>query len=56
MESSPPITGMRAAGRLRYVAMNGASGLIAAEQLDLTSTIEVNRRRGVTFNLRAAAY
>jgi hypothetical protein len=45
-----------AGGRLRYVAMNGASGLIPAEQLDLTSTIEVNRRRGVSFNLRAAAY
>jgi hypothetical protein len=43
-------------GRLRYVAANGASGLIPAEELDLTRTIEVNRRRGVSFDLRAAAY
>ena len=43
-------------GRLRYVAMNGSSVVIPAEALDLTNTIEVNRRRGVSFNLRSAAY
>jgi hypothetical protein len=43
-------------GRLRYVPMNGAPVVIPAEALDFARTVEVNRRRGVTFNIRSAAY
>lgn len=43
-------------GRLRYVPMNGAPVVISAEALDYARTVEVNRRRGVTFNVRYASY
>ncbi|MFL6452071.1 MAG: hypothetical protein ACJ746_31055 [Bryobacteraceae bacterium] len=39
-------------GRLRYVPINGAPVVIPAEALDYASTVEVNRRRGVAFDIR----
>ena len=45
-----------APGQLRYVAMNGTSVVIPAEALDYSTTVEVNRRRGVSFNVRSVAY
>lgn len=43
-------------GQLRYLAMDGASVVIPAEALDYSRTVEVNRRRGVSFNVRSVAY
>jgi hypothetical protein len=43
-------------GQVRYVAMDGASVVIPAEALDFARTVEVNRVRGVSFNIRSASY
>ena len=43
-------------GRLRYIALNGAPNVIPTEQLDLATTVEVNREHGVNFAIRAAGY
>lgn len=43
-------------GRVRYVAMDGASVVIPAEALDFARTVEVNRLRGIAFNIRSMAY
>ena len=43
-------------GRIRYIAPTGASVVISVEAIDLRRTAEVNRQRGVPFNLRSAAY
>ncbi len=42
--------------RVRYIALNGAPVVMPIEQLDLPTTVEVNRRRGVNFIIRAAGY
>ena len=42
-------------GRIRYTAVNGAPVVLPMSRLDLPSTIEANRRRGVEFNLPPAA-
>jgi len=43
-------------GQVRYLAMDGASLVIPAEALDFARTVEVNRARGVSFNIRSASY
>ena len=42
-------------GQVRYIAMNGFPVVIPMEMLDIAATVEVNRRRGVTF-LYSAPY
>jgi hypothetical protein len=42
--------------QLRYVALNGASVVIPLGTLDLGTTVEVNRERGVPFIIRSIAY
>ena len=42
--------------QLRYVALNGASIVIPLGALDLGTTVEVNRQRGVAFIIRSVAY
>ena len=42
--------------KVRYVGMNGVPVIIPMELLDLPTTVEVNRRRGVAFTIRSAAY
>ncbi len=42
--------------QVRYVAMDGASVVIPADALDFPRTVEVNRVRGVSFNIRSASY
>ncbi len=43
-------------GQLRYLGMDGASVVIPAEAVDFPRTVEVNRRRGVSFSVRSVAY
>ena len=40
--------------QLRYISMNGAPVVIPFEMLDVPSTVEINRQRGVLFTLRSA--
>ncbi len=40
--------------QFRYIAMNGAPVIIPLEMLDLASTVEINRQRGVMFTMRSA--
>ena len=42
--------------QLRYVGRNGVPVVIPMELFDLPATVEVNRRRGVAFTARSAAY
>lgn len=42
--------------QVRYVGVNGQSVVIPIEYLDLASTVEANRRRGVQFTIRSAGY
>ncbi len=43
-------------GSIRYTATNGAPVVMSPGQLDLASTVEINRRRGVDFELRPGGY
>ncbi|MFL6414088.1 MAG: hypothetical protein ACJ74Y_00220 [Bryobacteraceae bacterium] len=43
-------------GQIGFLAMDGASVEIPANELDFARTVEVNRLRGVSFNLRGASY
>ena len=43
-------------GSIRYTATNGAPVVMSPQQLDLPSTVEANRRRGVEFDLRPQGY
>ena len=43
-------------GRLRYTAVNGAPVVMPIEQLDVATTVEVNRQRGVNFALANGGY
>jgi hypothetical protein len=43
-------------GTVRYTAVNGAPVVMPVDQLDLATTVSVNRQRGVPFNLQTAAY
>lgn len=43
-------------GQVRYIAMDGGSAVIPAQALDFRRTVEVNRVRGVSFNIRSASY
>ncbi len=43
-------------GSIRYTATNGAPVVMPMQQLDLATTMEVNRERGVNFNLRYPGY
>jgi len=45
-----------APGQVRYVAIDGGSVVIPADALDFARTVEVNRVRGVSFNIRSASY
>jgi hypothetical protein len=38
-------------GQIRYVAVNGSPYVISTQQLDIASTIAVNRQRGIAFNV-----
>jgi hypothetical protein len=40
--------------QVRYLAPNGAAIVIPMESLDLDTTVEVSRRRGVPFAIRSA--
>jgi hypothetical protein len=42
--------------QLRYVALNGSSIVIPLGSLDLGTTVQVNRERGVPFIIRSIAY
>ncbi len=42
--------------QVRYIGLNGTQVVIPVELLDLPTTVEVNRRRGVTFTVRSVAY
>jgi hypothetical protein len=42
--------------QVRYLAMDGASIVVPIEALDYARTVEVNRLRGVSFNIRSASY
>ena len=42
--------------RVRYIATNGAPVVIPMAQLDLATTVEINRRHGVNFAIQTASY
>ncbi len=42
--------------QVRYIGTNGVPIIIPIELLDLPTTVEVNRRRGVGFTVRSVAY
>lgn len=42
--------------QVRYIGLNGLPVVIPIEYLDLPTTVEANRRRGVQFTIRSASY
>ncbi|MGC9293633.1 MAG: hypothetical protein ACP5EP_13230, partial [Acidobacteriaceae bacterium] len=42
--------------RIHYIDEDGAAFSFPIEQLDLTRTVEANRKRGVDFTIRTAEY
>ena len=43
-------------GAVRYTSLNGAPYVLPMQQLDIASTVEANRRRGVAFRVPAPGY
>lgn len=42
--------------QVRYIGLNGMPVVIPIEYLDIPTTVEANRRRGVAFTIRSASY
>ncbi len=47
---------LEAGNRVRYIATNGAPVVIPMAQLDLATTVEINRRHGINFLMENASY